>query len=98
MSQSQSELINVESVASNSQIYSDDNENSQTEIVISEDTTEDLIDEESTDAVSNGDKTTNQTFANALNRQMAINKGTLNELTGCSVPESGYYVKDLSSL
>ena len=45
MFQSQSEITNVESVASNSQIYSDDNESSHTEIVIREDTTE------STDAV-----------------------------------------------
>ena len=95
---SQSELINVESVANNSEIYYDDSENSHTEIVLSEDTIEDLIDEESTDAVSNGEKRTNQTFTSELNRQMGINKVTLNDLTGCSFPESGYFVKDLLSL
>lgn len=75
MFQSQSEITNVESVASNSQIYSDDNENSHTEIVISkEDTIENLINEESTYVVSNGDKRTNQTFTSELNRQMGVNK------------------------
>ena len=71
---SQSELINVKIVANNREIYSDDSENSHTEIVLSEDTIEDLIDEESADAVSNGDKRTNQTFTGELNRQVGINK------------------------
>ena len=95
---SQSELINAGSVANNSKISSDDSENSHTEVVLSEDTIEDFIDEESTDAVSNGDKRTNQTFTSELDRRMGINKGTLNYLTGCSFPESGYFVKDLLRL
>ena len=92
MFQSQSEITNVESVASNSQIYSDDNERSHTEIDVREDTTE------STDAVWNWDKRTNQTFTSELNRQMGKNKETLNDLTSLSFPESDCGVKDLSSL
>ena len=82
--QSQSQLINVERVASNSQIYSDDNENSHTEIVTGESAIEDLVHEESIYAVSNRDKRTNQTFSSELNKQTDIIKGTLNNLTGCS--------------
>ena len=79
---SRSEFINVESVAKNSKVYSDDSENSHTEFILSKDRTEDLIDEESTDALSNGEKRTTQTFTtftSELNRQMGINKGTLND-------------------
>ena len=40
----------------------------------------------------------NQTSTSELNRQMGINKETLNNLTSLSFPESGCGVKDLSSL